>query len=606
MSLFTTWDGSISTESTNEFLTELSSLHVSHLFGAEAAGRNLLASIASGDFPTVCNLDLDVRPFSPLDAYHLGQVHAFFKKRVDLDIGVDRRAVALQKFKESEQLCLETNQIFRSWGAGRFQFRPAVEAVLHSATRKISTVLGDLPSLEEIRLAFGPGATTQIPKRKACAKVKLSQPPACSDTLLPMAGQLLEELPHLVSFPDGAEAATVDVIVEPGRLDFVPKSAKTDRGIMVEPWLNGILQNGLGRYIAKRLKRIGIDLKDQSRNKRLARIGSVTGALATLDLSSASDTVATELVAHLLPLDWFLLLSRVRTGSCVYQDEVWRLEKFSSMGNGFTFPLETLIFWAITSAACEGDLREGEEVTAYGDDIICPARKAEFVMSVLRDLGFMINKDKSFWEGPFRESCGGDYLSGIDIRPCFIKGPMTGHDAFRLHNFYVRSGLDDFAQFVRKHISDDLAIYGPEGFGDGHLLGDWEPVRKKTHAQRGFGGATFETWTFTKREFKARLPGDRVLPLYSIYTREGAIDPLDEASERRLSLVSRGVTTPNILDTCLFMDRSFDAWIRDHANMEVPDFYEAQAQRFTKKGVPVNYLPGRLGCKLVSIYTFER
>jgi len=74
------------------------------------------------------------------------------------------------------------------------------------------------------------------------------------------------------------------------------------------------------------------------------------------------------------------------------------------MGNGFTFPLETLIFWALTRAVCGSTAT----VSAYGDDIICPSDRAEDVIAVLTEVGFSVNLEKSFWNGPFRESCGSD------------------------------------------------------------------------------------------------------------------------------------------------------------------------------------------------------
>ena len=92
------------------------------------------------------------------------------------------------------------------------------------------------------------------------------------------------------------------------------------------------------------------------------------------------------------------------------------------MGNGFTFPLETLIFWALTASACEGDV---DSVSVYGDDIICPRERADDVIDTLTMCGFKINLEKSFVEGPFRESCGCDYYKGIDIRPFYKKEPVV-------------------------------------------------------------------------------------------------------------------------------------------------------------------------------------
>jgi len=95
------------------------------------------------------------------------------------------------------------------------------------------------------------------------------------------------------------------------------------------------------------------------------------------------------------------------------------LQKFSSMGNGFTFELETLIFSHVASVA--GGLTPGVDCFVYGDDIIVPSEKADDVLSALRFCGFTPNRTKTFTSGPFRESCGGDFYGGVAVRPFYPK-----------------------------------------------------------------------------------------------------------------------------------------------------------------------------------------
>lgn len=115
------------------------------------------------------------------DVFVIGQCLAFFKKRLDIVLpGVDPEAAALAKFREAEEVCRVTNECFRAWRQGRFQFRPRVEAVLHAAQRKIAKLLGDAPSLSDIRPRFGPGANTQVQKKNACPVTKLEHVPSCS------------------------------------------------------------------------------------------------------------------------------------------------------------------------------------------------------------------------------------------------------------------------------------------------------------------------------------------------------------------------------------------------------------------------------------------
>jgi hypothetical protein len=199
--------------------------------------------------------------------------------------------VAFSAFEQSERDCAATNALLRSWASGGFQFPPDVESVLFRAQRKIASVLGDVPSLSALKPRFGPGATTQLQKRTSSARRKLGQKFACSEDLVPHLKHVLAEMPGWITWEGDSETAVVSVDIYRGILRFVPKNALTDRSIVVEPMLNSMFQIGIGDYIARRLRVFGIDISDQTRNQNLALEGSISNALATLDLSSASDTI---------------------------------------------------------------------------------------------------------------------------------------------------------------------------------------------------------------------------------------------------------------------------------------------------------------------------
>lgn len=91
------------------------------------------------------------------------------------------------------------------------------------------------------------------------------------------------------------------------------------------------------------------------------------------------------------------------------------------MGNGFTFELETLIFYALVRTALELSNVAYDDILVYGDDIIIPSQGYDAVCASLAFFGFTTNKLKSFNEGPFRESCGGDFFKGTNVRPYFLK-----------------------------------------------------------------------------------------------------------------------------------------------------------------------------------------
>lgn len=488
------FDQLLTTEISNEIIAKSVRCFLDRLSpaGWERAGLNILASITSNDFPHLCDYDPYVLDLDAQDQSILRQCLAFFGKRQDIDLGLDREGSAFAKFREAERACSLTNSCFRAWGQGRFQFDPFVERVLHDAQRKISKLLGNCPSISEIRPRFGPGATTSTPKKNACPTVKLGSMSTCS------ANVSVEHLEEMINTTDRVardSSSRLELEISSNKLAFVPKNAKIDRAICTEPVINGMFQNGLGDLIATRLRRVGIDIRDQTPNQRAALYGSISGASATLDLSSASDTVATSLVDHLVPAEWYALFMSLRSSSGLYKSHTLiHYEKISSMGNGFTFPLETLIFWALAQSVKDAVSPSSRiRVLVYGDDIIVPTECAIPLMKVLRAVGFTPNAQKSFWKGNFRESCGKDYVFGIDVRPVYLTGALTGADFFRLSNFFLARGDTFQANYWKKFIDPTISIVGPSGFGDGHLHSpEWKSSAQK---KSGFDGFFFETWS---------------------------------------------------------------------------------------------------------------
>lgn len=560
---FTRWDQVSSERDTHETVSKLVTWHQSQISNGQVRER-LLGVLGSGPL-AVCKFDLDYTALGAHDAYHFRQCLAFYQKRGDLDLGVDKRAVALGKFRESEQKCLESNHIFKAWSSGRFQFSPDVEAVFYRAQRIIDRVLGDVPSFESLKYGFGPGATTQIKRKISSARSKLGQKFCCSEDLIPLVKILLAEMPGWLPEED-ADHAVVDVEIHPCRLSFVPKNAKTDRGICTEPSLNVMFQRGIGSYMTRRLLHFGVDLLDQSKNQELAREGSLTGALATLDLSMASDLISVEAVYHLLPPEWADFLAYGRSSLCEVEGVIQRLEKFSSMGNGFTFPLESLIFYALAKASSERD----DVVSVYGDDIIVSVQNVPLLRRALNAAGFIVNEDKSYSSGPFRESCGGDYYSGVDIRPFYLRDRMSGQSSFMLFNYYMRNGWLEPAAIILDTIAEPLRIWGPDGYGDGHLISD-DPLPPYGR-EKGWAGYAFDTYIQKPLKDFAVHRGDRVLPCYTIYA----------------SAPEYGLSEASFLDPWNERPKAF------------PN-YRAQ-QAFYRKGVLGVSIPGYKGYKRISIY----
>lgn len=206
---------------------------------------------------------------------------------------------------------------------------------------------------------------------------------------------------------------------------FVPKSYKTFRTISMEPATLMYFQQGVWNVLDHQVKwngylRSHIDFHVQTRNQDLAKAGSIDRNYATLDLSSASDSVSYDLVKRLFRGTW-LLRYQIATRSVwtkLPNKRTIRLKKFAPMGSALCFPTETILFAAICEHVTRMNRAFGD-YSVYGDDIIVPTKCADATMSVLAELGFTVNRDKSFYDKAcwFRESCGGEFCDGYDVTP---------------------------------------------------------------------------------------------------------------------------------------------------------------------------------------------
>jgi len=294
--------------------------------------------------------------------------------------------------------------------------------------------------------AVGPGASVGVSGDSFYHKIAASRMTGTSSSLYSLYKREVAKYPLW----DETEKIRFDHFggfqaVQGGRLSFVPKSRDISRTICTEPLLNMIVQKGLGRLFESTLEsRFGINLADQQdKNRRLARIGSKCGAFGTIDLSSASDTVSLNLLREILPsyvLSWLL---ESRSGFVQLPNgESRKLHMVSSMGNAFTFPLQTILFCSVVIGVYRAlnlelvyprGLSRGT-FGVFGDDIIVRREAYDLVVNILSRLGFFVNQDKSFNVGPFRESCGADFWAGYNVRGIYCRSLKTKQDVFSLIN----------------------------------------------------------------------------------------------------------------------------------------------------------------------------
>ncbi len=338
---------------------------------------------------------------------------------------------AFSTWTESERKCFRTNKrLHQESSTGCYSVAPSI---ISAAQRKIALVLGPL-NIDRISelCRFGNGATFDL--RRGSTHAEKSRRPTVTFDAIPWVCRILKGDDYLGSLVGPLSELK---LVEANRMVMVAKNVKTHRPIAAEPTLNSYVQQGFGRYIRARLKRFGVDLNDQTINQDLARRALIE-CLATIDLSSASDTLCVNLVKLLLPREWFEALDDLRCKFTTFKGRRFRLSKFSSMGNAFTFELESLIFWALVSSACTGDVS-----SVYGDDIVVRNEDYQVTVNTLNWAGFDVNQDKSYsGTSRFYESCGKHYFDGKEVTPCYQKDVCRRpHDYVRFHNRLVRAGI---------------------------------------------------------------------------------------------------------------------------------------------------------------------
>jgi len=320
---------------------------------------------------------------------------------------------------------------------------------------------------------FGPGSSNGVKGTHAAEKIV--QPMSCTTSCVPLVLMLRRNNLYF-SLHDKLRQENGYLEVEGSRMTTVAKNEETERTIAIEPSGNMALQLAAGLYLEDVLKSIGLDIHSQQpKNRLLALSGSKSNRLATIDLKSASDRIHPELVRLLMPPKWFDLMMTVRSPTTkLPSGEVLKLNMISTMGNGFTFPLMTLLLASLIYGyrCAHGGPRlfiDWGKTAVYGDDIIVSAHEYDGFCKVLEGAGFLVNHEKSYSDGPFRESCGGDYYLGWDVTPFYVKSLATDSAIYTVIN-----QVFDWSSKVGIYLLDTL-IYLRSLLSTGpYLVPEWE------------------------------------------------------------------------------------------------------------------------------------
>lgn len=391
--------------------------------------------------------------------YAIRQVTRLFKK-VEIPCSPARVKQAYERYVSNDAEC--------QMGVNDPVHLRRVAGFLWTGLEELSDVLYCAPGV------FGSGACAE--KTGFNARHSITRWPARSEASFPLSyhSSYREDCDSF----DGITVINEDE-EQPVRVVQVPKTLKTPRTISVEPSYMMLMQQSVAKILMDYLEGDhfpyeSIRFTDQTVNRELARLGSVNGGLATIDLKDASDLVSNDLVKHIFGVapSFLNLIQDCRSTKAKLPDgSSITLRKFASMGSALCFPLEAMTFFTIVMGSLVRQSgkrlstpllkRLAANVSVYGDDIVVPASTAAGVMEDLEAYGLRVNHNKSFTTGLFRESCGGDYYKGEDITPAYVRQwdhTGTSREAkfvaasVSLSNQFYMKGLWHASQYIRDFV----------------------------------------------------------------------------------------------------------------------------------------------------------
>lgn len=420
------------------------------------------------------DLLLSERPEHPskyrtADSYFRDALVTNIVRKLRLDGDESKRVASAEAdFLSSEEACARTNARLHRFVAGG-PYSPGDEPVIELIARwrkEVRRALGRVP--DTLTPVYSGGSTLSDKGIAVTIPDKMSSDLTLYKGSLAVVKQCFEG----VSVYQIEEAR----IVRSNRFFCVPKDSSTHRGCCVEASANVMLQLAVDKHIRRSYERLyQVDMSSlYLRHRRLAQQASIDGKMATIDLSKASDMIARQAVKLACPTIWYDLLDSLRATHTRFRGRDHHLQKFSSMGNGYTWILQTVLFQSLARAI------GSKSSSCFGDDIIIESELAPLMIKALSFFGFQTNEKKTFCEGPFRESCGGDYFEGVPVRGHFLKevpdepqqwvalanGLRRADPAMR----YVKAAwwycIDQLPVDWRNFTSDaslgDFAIYAPE------------------------------------------------------------------------------------------------------------------------------------------------
>lgn len=282
----------------------------------------------------------------------------------------------------------------------------------------------------------------------------------------------------------------------------VPKTAKTGRCIAPEDVVAGsdqmhiryAMETGWKTLNPPETQASGVNYYNQSVNQYLAMLGSVDNSYATTDFHSCSDLIHIGFM-DALPCDLRNDVSVTRPTHFRIDGKVEKSYIISFMGCGYTYSLMSAILEALVLEAIDlVHLFTGQRYSEYsiiGDDVIVETAVAQTFMDLASMLGLEPNQEKSFLDGKFRESCGGDYYCGSYLTTLYW--PRKLLNVGKEHVTYDRFGSHETQTvdtlIALQHSLSVFSYKAAEMLG-GVICAVWPNVTQDMH-----GGVQQSVWT---------------------------------------------------------------------------------------------------------------
>jgi hypothetical protein len=402
---------------------------------------------------------------------------------------------ALETFLTCEENNARTNKMWRQIDASHEDYSD-----IRRVSRRMKELMGPCPSVQDVidKGGWGPGinADYDFDRFRTGPEYKFAATPTLTPSIIPIASVVVASIPSWDSMLNAVHGRHERFRLVPGNEFFtVPKKFKVNRGACAEAMLNVFLQKGVERVLLERLFDADhVNLRTSSMyNQVLAQVGSTTGIFCTVDLENASNNTCRTPVRAIVRHDWYRLLDALASTYGLLPSDLLkkagrllpgptdgtfhRYEMLSSMGNGFTFLIETLLFRAIVTSVVPGQWMRVHgsmeltwpHVAIFGDDLVFPSAYFAKVSHLLTLFGFTVNQSKTFADGPFRESCGKDYHTGVMVRPLYISKRLDSGEA-----------IVSLANRVLRHAFEGPSAPCSSGaVGDPRWRGVWHAVVKK-------------------------------------------------------------------------------------------------------------------------------